>query len=297
MRWGARVRASFPGFVVQGTSTAAGRARKIPLGDDAALWHIRSPARTAVYRRPGSHTSTNVFLALQLTGSARVISQGKAWEVRPGQLSIGRPTDEFEVTIEEPSDYLLLEMPWSLLLLHRPYLERMAPQLFPAEEAGVALLREVLLITFKTAPNLDPAQRRLVSAALVGLVSVLFVKVPLANANEWRVQRALDEIERRLHDPSLEATTLARQQGISRRRLDALFVHAIHTTISARIAERRLALAAERLQHDGATEHSITDIAFSVGFQDASHFSRAFKAFFKVSPRQWRSIRSQPRPT
>jgi AraC-like DNA-binding protein len=40
---------------------------------------------------------------------------------------------------------------------------------------------------------------------------------------------------------------------------------------------------------------SVTDIAFTVGFKDSSHFSRAFKDRYGVGPRGYRGNRD-PRP-
>jgi AraC-like DNA-binding protein len=35
------------------------------------------------------------------------------------------------------------------------------------------------------------------------------------------------------------------------------------------------------------SDHNISEIAFLVGYQELSNFSRAFKKYFKVSPREY----------
>jgi AraC-like DNA-binding protein len=42
---------------------------------------------------------------------------------------------------------------------------------------------------------------------------------------------------------------------------------------------------------------SISDIAFGWGFNDAAHFSRAFRERFGLSPREWRASNSSTRRT
>ncbi|WP_364704054.1 helix-turn-helix domain-containing protein [Streptomyces ossamyceticus] len=47
-------------------------------------------------------------------------------------------------------------------------------------------------------------------------------------------------------------------------------------------------IAARLLADAVQTGRSVTDIAYAVGFKDASHFARAFKSRHCVSPREYR---------
>ncbi|HWT52212.1 MAG TPA: helix-turn-helix transcriptional regulator, partial [Caulobacter sp.] len=60
------------------------------------------------------------------------------------------------------------------------------------------------------------------------------------------------------------------------------------TTPLAYIRRKRLERAARVLREDGAG-CNITDLSFSLGFNDLSHFSRAFKACYGVGPREFRA--------
>ncbi|MET3473192.1 AraC-like DNA-binding protein [Novosphingobium sp. 1529] len=74
---------------------------------------------------------------------------------------------------------------------------------------------------------------------------------------------------------------MARACAVSRRKLYRLFEDT-GMTPQHWLWQLRLEVAHQRLQrHDGRT---ITDIAFSVGFNDAAHFSRAFRNAFGTSP-------------
>src|SRR5262249_3664938 len=144
LRWRAWTRSSFPELEIKSMPAFPGQARRIGLGD-VHLWHIRSLMRVEARRRTSSDATSNAFVALQMTGGTRVFAQGTAWNVEPGQLSIGRPSAEFQLTIEKASDYLLLEAPWSLLVTQHPQLERIQARLFAVDEPGAVLLREVML--------------------------------------------------------------------------------------------------------------------------------------------------------
>jgi len=41
------------------------------------------------------------------------------------------------------------------------------------------------------------------------------------------------------------------------------------------------------------TRDSVTAIAYEVGFEDLSNFTRAFRAEFSVNPRAWRTLRGR----
>ena len=89
-----------------------------------------------------------------------------------------------------------------------------------------------------------------------------------------------------LDDVDLGPQSIAADLGISVRSLHLLFSHR-GTTVSRRILDRRL----ERCRSDlVAKPHmSITEIAFSWGFNDMAHFSRAFRRQYNETARTYRN--------
>jgi AraC-like DNA-binding protein len=102
-----------------------------------------------------------------------------------------------------------------------------------------------------------------------------------------RLARALVELEAQLADPELTAATLAAQQGISRRRLDAIFAeHGL--SVQSLIWERRLVRVAAELGAESKRALRLIDIAQAWGFNSEAHFSRAFRRRFGQSPSAYR---------
>lgn len=62
--------------------------------------------------------------------------------------------------------------------------------------------------------------------------------------------------------------------------------------IDGTLVQQRIDNAARLLTDPIQTGRSVTDIAYAVGFKDASHFTRAFKSRHGVSPREHRIDRS-----
>jgi AraC-like DNA-binding protein len=86
---------------------------------------------------------------------------------------------------------------------------------------------------------------------------------------------------------------VAQALGVSPRYVQMLFAEEA-TTPSTYILERRLERAAERLGREGLRQ-TITEIAFSVGFNDLSYFCRAFRKRFGAAPRDYRAAGGRTR--
>jgi AraC-like DNA-binding protein len=104
---------------------------------------------------------------------------------------------------------------------------------------------------------------------------------------------AKDHIERRLHDPRLDAAEVAGVLGISVRQLARVFETA-GTTAARYILERRLERANAELGADRAGETRIVDVAYRWGFSSHAHFDRSFHRRFGRTPSEARGAAAPP---
>ncbi|MEM9661514.1 MAG: AraC family transcriptional regulator [Planctomycetota bacterium] len=98
----------------------------------------------------------------------------------------------------------------------------------------------------------------------------------------------LDRVRQRLHDdpaPGLTVAQIADDEGLSVSHLVRAFRQRIGITVGAYLRRRRLQLAAGRLSSRSA---SLARVALDAGFYDQSHFGRAFKREYGVSPAGFR---------
>ena len=82
------------------------------------------------------------------------------------------------------------------------------------------------------------------------------------------------------------ASDLAAAAGLRTETVCRLFRRFLDTTPGAYLRARRMRLAAERLRAPGAR---VKEVAAELGFADAFHFSRVFKAETGLAPRAWRA--------
>jgi AraC-like DNA-binding protein len=106
-------------------------------------------------------------------------------------------------------------------------------------------------------------------------------------------QRLTAFIERRLGDPELSPTMLARTHNISTRYLHLIFSERA-TTVGRWIRLRRLAQCRAELASLGS-DCTVTEIAIRWCFSDVAHFSRLFRLAYGVSPREFRLTHRQSR--
>jgi AraC-like DNA-binding protein len=97
-------------------------------------------------------------------------------------------------------------------------------------------------------------------------------------------------IDVHLHDPELSPDDIAGGIYISKRYLHVLFQDA-DESVTRYVIARRLAEAHDRLSDRRHAHLSIRDMAARVGFKDPSHFARAFKSRYGVTPGRFRKSR------
>jgi len=104
---------------------------------------------------------------------------------------------------------------------------------------------------------------------------------------EALLHRIYQSIERWLDDPDLSPARVAQAEGISERYLQKLF-EGTGDNFTHYLRQRRLDRTRAELANPANASQSVSEIAFRCGFNDAAHFSRAFRERFGLSPRQFR---------
>lgn len=106
--------------------------------------------------------------------------------------------------------------------------------------------------------------------------------ISITSVDQKFIKRAIGIIEEHIDDSEFNVETFSKLVGMSRvslyNKLKSLTSHSVQEFIFA----IRLKRAAQLLKESGMT---VTEIAYSVGFKDPSHFSKLFKKQFGVSPK------------
>lgn len=96
----------------------------------------------------------------------------------------------------------------------------------------------------------------------------------------------LAALRKSFSDPELNLESFAATQGLSSRLVSTLLKEATSLHFKGILNELRLTEAARLLREDRG---NVSEIGFAVGFQNASHFGRAFREKFGKSPSDYRN--------
>jgi AraC-like DNA-binding protein len=291
LMWDGVVRDTFPGISlnVRLPVPQRGSISRIRMGD-GEMFAIESGPVEVRYRPSGAVRGAAFYISLmvQSRGSTLVSQGGRHCYLNEGDACLVDEAGAFQLAGEDSSGILFLRVPRASALSRYPQIEGLFATALPGSEPGCRLLTQTLLHMMRIAGPLAELQR---SAMLNAAIHILGVAEPFGavpEATSWRVRRALDFIETNLSVGGLTAEEVARDQRISRRRLDHLMCATLGHSIASHLWRRRLEQAAADLRDSHKSARSVAQIAFANGFEDAAHFTRAFKRKYAVTPGQWR---------
>ena len=114
-------------------------------------------------------------------------------------------------------------------------------------------------------------------------------RIPLRQrfgSGQPKLIEAVELMESNIEEP-MGLDELAGHVGISRRQLERIFRKHLDCVPTRYYLELRLRRARELLLK---TPRSVVDIAFSCGFVSPPHFSKCYREFFSISPRDERRL-------
>ncbi len=120
-------------------------------------------------------------------------------------------------------------------------------------------------------------------------------RVPLRlhlGTSQPKLMEAVALMEANLEEP-MSLDELARHVQLSRRQLERLFQKHLNCVPTRYYLELRLARARQLLLQ---TSMSIVDVAFACGFVSAPHFSKCYRDFYGIPPRDERRQRRHAEP-
>ncbi|MET9435732.1 helix-turn-helix domain-containing protein [Streptomyces sp. NPDC006551] len=271
---------------------------------DAAMWadHIGDLRITTVECDPGVvHRSPHfiargdgreVFAAVLNSGLAQVEQDGRATEMRPGDVAFFETVRPSRTRFPHRFQLQIFAVPRSLLGLSEADTALItARSLRPT--AGLAALLSPFMSRLADASESypQPVAEQLAGSAVDLLAAVAAQQsggepASLPGADRVLLLRVQRFIRWHLADPGLTPETVARAHHISVRYLHRLFEKE-GTTVSRWIGELRMRECRRELAANVTRNTSVGSVAHRWGFTSTSHFGRAFRREYGTSPTEW----------
>lgn len=136
------------------------------------------------------------------------------------------------------------------------------------------------------------AARALVEAVLAALaLAPVPLEAPGPRMARFHISRIKEYVAANLHDPELSVASASKALRISPSHIHRLFEGGSQT-FSAWIWSQRLAACRKVLEDPTRRHVPVSQVAYSQGFNNASHFARMFRARYGSTPSAWRASRA-----
>lgn len=235
------------------------------------------------------------FLVLLPRRGAAVLRQSAREAVlHPGDFAFHDCALPFELAFEEAGHAAYaLRLKRSRLEAHVRNLDDLTAVAVAGRGAAGQLLVSMVQTLHRDLDSLHPSSALGVCEGITSIVAAGLRSLPRANLRAstklaaYHLTRIKAHVREHLCDPALSAASAAAAVGLSPAQVSRLF-RGEPAPLSRFIWQQRLEACRRDLADPRLAHRSVSDIAFSWGFNDAAHFSRVFRLQHGMSPREWR---------
>lgn len=256
------------------------------------LAHFDSSSHEIVRNREllASAPADNYLISLQQRGRSLITQDDDAFPLDPGEIAVVDGQRPFRVVFPDRVSRILAVVPKAALDTRAPWLPKIPHGKISADAPFAGLLRQHLLQLAGSKHDLAEREVNLLTENLCNLLALSFAReMPTARLQpELQLATLLAFCRQNLGDPELSPSKVAAQFGISVRTLHLRFEW-LGQTFGRWMLDNRLDASCIALRDPNQRASSISEIAYRLGFNDLSHFNRAFRARFDQTPREWRS--------
>ncbi|MBW7981110.1 transcriptional regulator FeaR [Enterobacillus tribolii] len=247
---------------------------------------IRQTRLYRTVREVAQSDDGHYFTVFQLGGQA-VMEQGN-------HRAVMQPGDVTLIDAARPSNFIFSTGSRQIsLLLPRRCLEQtpgngtpVCALRLPAEMSVVKLGRQLITESLRN-PGLSRPESEAVLEAVASLLRPAVMNhCDGENLHDRAFRRAVELIDKHIQADTLSPAWVAGEIGVSLRGLYRMFARQ-GLVVAQYIRNRRLDLCAQSLRTSSGRQKMST-VGYAWGFIDYSHFSRAFKTRFGVSPSEYR---------
>ena len=264
--------------------------RILPL-PDMQLSSVRSEAISIVKQviSPEREDQDAYFAVLLLSGAYRLRQDGREVALQPGDMAIYDATRQHRLDcFGDDFSKLIFAIPRRMLQNRFATVERCTAVRMAGNTGIGAIVSNFLRTSAHQIEGLPADELVKISHATIDMLlwnlNTIKPGRPLSPSREQALIRVKAYIEQQLRDSQLDAAMIAGKVGLSPRYINSLFATE-DTSLMRYVLQRRLECCHRELSLAGQNGR-VSDLAFRWGFNDLSHFSRAFKQRYGITPRQ-----------
>ncbi|WP_024298120.1 helix-turn-helix domain-containing protein [Methylomicrobium lacus] len=248
-------------------------------------------------REPHLNSQDAYFAVMLVSGDYRLEQNGREVLLQPGDMTLYDATRPHRIQCPGAFTKLILSIPRTVLRDRIAGIDACTALRLPGDKGVGFIAANFLRASAAQADELQAHELSHLSEQALDLLTLAVTSVRPARFNLSR-SRAVSLnaiktfIEQNLRDLDLDTGRISGYAGLSARYINDLFEQE-GTSLMRYVWQRRLEHCRKELLNPVYAGHRLSDIAFRWGFNDAAHFSRAFKQQFGCSPREFRRVEVQ----
>jgi AraC family transcriptional activator of tynA and feaB len=272
------------GFSARITARSSGTLR-FATSESTSYRVVRN--RRDIDTAPADHYS--VFV--QLRGLSVIDQSDASFPFHPNDICISDGRHPFSADLPGVGRRAFAVIPREMINRRAPWLARHPLHKLDGNSPFVDLARRHLRELTAEDATLSDSATSLLTENLCNLLA-------LASARDVTLDRLQPELQteamlafcrQNLHDSELSPQRVADHLGVSVRTLHLRFKQIGHT-FGHFVLDSRLEACSTALRDPNQRGLNISDIAYRWGFNDLSHFNKAFRARYSMTPREWRAL-------
>jgi AraC-like DNA-binding protein/mannose-6-phosphate isomerase-like protein (cupin superfamily) len=238
-------------------------------------------------------TSQDAYFAVMLLSGDYLLEQnGREVLLQPGDMAIYDATRPHRIHCPGEFAKLIFSIPRSLFRDRVPGIDRCTALRISGANGIGFIASNFLRSSASHADQLQVQEFSSLSDHALDLLALAVASVRPVGFNlsrSWSISLngIKTFIEQNLQNTDLDTNAITRYAGLSARYINGLFEDE-GTSLMRYVWKRRLEKCKKDMQNPIYAGYRLSDIAFRWGFNDAAHFSRAFKQQFGCSPREFR---------
>jgi AraC-like DNA-binding protein len=257
-------------------------------------WRFTTPANYVRSPRLLGDGNDSVIAVLCRSGGAYQSQLGYDVTLKPGDAIICDCGYAGGLHMTADSAFTSVKIPRAAITRLLPSMDRLAGAKLNRDDAARRLLFGYLSGTVDVDLKDGARAAQLYGEHIIDLIALALgaegdARELVEQRSVGAVRRAaiLHRIEHGMRDPTLSATAIASQLGITPRYL-RLLLEETGRSFSEHVLELRLKHAAELLRDAQQQDRKVSAIAFACGFSDLSYFNRAFRRRHGETPSDMR---------
>jgi AraC family transcriptional regulator, positive regulator of tynA and feaB len=233
----------------------------------------------------------------QMSGQMTITQGDRAVTLEPGEMALVEPRQPYRARWDSDIGILVAKFPRRNLIERVGRIDRFLTRTLSADFGQTGLLSDFLRVLpahaealGATAPQVSDQLLDLIAA---GLWQVGGGEVPRVSSSRALLRMQLrTAIERSVEDHAVTAGSIAKSVGIGLRYANQI-LRDDDTSVGRLLQARRLDHCRRALADPLKMHRSISEIAYSLGFTDMTHFGRRFRQAFGLLPSDYRKLQRQ----